>query len=82
MNHADLCHEGFNHLLLGVQLLLEAPWFTRTWVRQEAFMADSLDVQMGFASLDWQRFAINATALLTQGQSLFDAMKHSLDSDP
>ncbi|KAL8757904.1 MAG: hypothetical protein Q9199_001867 [Rusavskia elegans] len=76
-SHADLCHEGFKQLLLGVQLLLKAPWFTRTWVRQEVFMANSLDVQIGFVSLDWQRFSVNVTALLTQGQSMFDDMRDS-----
>ncbi|KAL8657884.1 MAG: hypothetical protein Q9226_001481 [Calogaya cf. arnoldii] len=68
--HANTCRRGFKYLLLSLQLLLKAPWFTRTWVRQEVFMANRLDVQSGFVSLDWERFVANATALLTQGQSM------------
>ncbi|KAL8666616.1 MAG: hypothetical protein Q9168_007450 [Polycauliona sp. 1 TL-2023] len=69
--HDDLCHEGFRHLLLSLQLLLQAPWFTRTWVRQEVFMANSLEVQIGFVSLAWKVFVAQATALLKQGKSIF-----------
>ncbi|KAL8991919.1 MAG: hypothetical protein Q9169_007532 [Polycauliona sp. 2 TL-2023] len=81
--HTGICHEGFKHLLLSLQLLLEAPWFTRTWVRQEVFMANSLDVQIGFVSLAWQKFVTNATALLKEGRSLFLATDDSdqYDSD-
>lgn len=43
MNYADLCHKSFKHLLLSFRLLLEAPWFPRTWVRQGVFMAGSLE---------------------------------------
>ena len=71
--HTDLCHQGPKHFILSVQLLLKAPWFTRTWVRQEVFMANSLDVQTGFVSLDWGKFVSNVTALLQQGRSIFPA---------
>lgn len=45
-------------------------------------MAGSLEVQIGFASLERQRFAMSATAFLTQGPSIFDAMKDSCGYRP
>ncbi|KAL8846928.1 MAG: hypothetical protein Q9221_008016 [Calogaya cf. arnoldii] len=75
--HPNTCLEGLKYLLLSLQLLLKAPWFTRTWVRQEVFMANRLDVQTGFVSLNWERFRADTTALLIKYQSLSIAANES-----
>ena len=36
--------------------LLEVPWFSRTWVRQEVFAAQALDLQIGPHSIPFESF--------------------------
>ena len=72
--HGAPCCEGLKHLLFSVQVLLKAPYFRRTWVRQEVFMANKLLVQINSVRMGWTDFVRRTTELLNLGQSIPPAM--------
>lgn len=54
--HRDECMLGLYEIRKGLQELCTRPWFRRTWVRQEVFMARILWIRSGETTVSWWKF--------------------------